>query len=231
MDRKYIYKYPHPAVAVDCVVFGIVSNCVEILLIQRKSEPFKYHWALPGGFVNIDEDIEDAARRELFEETNIYADFLEQIGAFGKPDRDPRERVISIAFYTMIRTNGMKIRAGSDAADYQWFYIRNLPPLAFDHSDIIGHALDILRKKVETEPFGIELMPEKFRLSQLQNVYEDILNKPIDKRNFRKKLFTQQVVIPVGEIEQINKNKPAQLYRFNIEKYIELKKKRINLIG
>ncbi|MGC8828727.1 MAG: NUDIX hydrolase [Verrucomicrobiia bacterium] len=227
----YTYKYPRPAVAVDCVVFGLVLDCVEILLIQRKAEPFKYNWALPGGFLNIDEDLETAARRELFEETNIRAEFLEQIGAFGKPNRDPRDRVISIAYYTMIKPDGLKIKAGSDAMDYQWFYIRNLPPLAFDHKEIIEKALNILRKKVETEPFGIELLPYKFKLSQLQNLYEDILNTRIDKRNFRKKLFKHQVVIPAGELSQRSKCRPAQLYRFDFEKYMELKIKGINLIG
>lgn len=230
MDKKYYtYKYPHPAVTVDCVVFGVVSSCLEILLIQRNNEPFKYQWALPGGFVNIDEDLEDAARREIFEEIGLQPPFLEQIGAFGRPDRDPRERVISVAYYTMVKTDKLNLTAGSDALDYQWFYIRNLPPLAFDHSEIIQRAIDLLAKKVRHEPFGLELLPSKFKLSLLQNIYQDVLNKPLDKRNFRKKLMELKLVIPLNEFDKTSKNRPARLYEFDIEKYAELKSKGVNL--
>jgi 8-oxo-dGTP diphosphatase len=227
--QYYIYKYPHPAVAVDCVVFGVVSSCLEILLIQRRNEPYKDSWALPGGFLGIDESLEEAVIRELSEEINYRPEYLYQIGAFGDPDRDPRERVISIAYYTFLQIEKACLVANSDAAKLEWFYIRNLPNLAFDHLKIVNAALEILQKKVKCEPFGYGLLPSKFRLSLLQSIYEDIIGEPLDKRNFRKKLLKYGLVKPLNEFEKIHPHRPARLYEFNYENYIKYKEKGIDL--
>jgi 8-oxo-dGTP diphosphatase len=200
------------------------------LLIQRKNEPFIYQWALPGGFVGIDESLEDAARRELKEEAGFESEYLEQIGAFGNPHRDPRERVISIAYYTFVKTDKIILNAGSDAINYQWFYIRNLPTLAFDHNQIIDCLVKKLTEKIKHSPFGIELLPEKFKLSTLQNIYEDILGNNLDKRNFRKKLFHYKLIIPLNEFETNCKSRPSRLYKFNVENYLMLKSKNIGLL-
>lgn len=227
--QYYVYKYPHPAVAVDCVVFGVVSSLLQILLIQRKNEPFKDQWALPGGFIEITESLEDAVRRELFEEINFVPEYLEQIGAFGDPERDPRERVISVAYITFLNVEKATLAPNSDASRLEWFYVRNLPPLAFDHQKIVSAALTILKKKIKCEPFGYELMPRKFKLSVLQSVYEDITGKKLDKRNFRKKLFKYGLVKPLNEFDKSCMSRPARLYEFDYENYLKFKETGIDL--
>lgn len=227
--QYYVYKYPHPAVAVDCVVFGVVSSSLEVLLIQRKNEPFRDCWALPGGFVGIDEPLEEAVRRELAEEINFRPEYLYQIGAFGDPQRDPRERVISIAYYTFLQVEKTSMVANSDAARLEWFYVKNLPPLAFDHSKIMNAALSILQRKVKCEPFGYELMPPKFKLSLLQSIYEDIIGKQLDKRNFRKKILKYGLVKPLNEFDTTQPTRPARLYEFNYENYLKYKEIGIDL--
>ncbi|HON08737.1 MAG TPA: NUDIX domain-containing protein [Verrucomicrobiota bacterium] len=230
MGQKYYkYKYPHPAVTVDCAVMGIISNHLHVALIQRKNEPFKNQWALPGGFVGIEEALEDAVKRELKEELTIELKHLEQIGAFGNPNRDPRERVISVAYYSLIKTNDLLLQANDDALNYQWFYIRDLPTLAFDHTQIIDCLLKRLNEKIKCSPFGIELLPEKFKLSSLQNIYEDILGRGIDKSNFRKKLSQYKLLIPLEELEKNCANRPSRLYKFNVENYLKLSTKDISL--
>lgn len=230
MGQKYYkYKYPHPAVTVDCATLGIISDHLQVALIQRKNEPFKNQWALPGGFVGIEESLEDAVKRELKEELAIELEHLEQIGAFGNPNRDPRERVISVAYYSPVKTDDLLLHAGDDALNYQWFYIKNLPTLAFDHSQIIDCLLKRLNEKIKCSPFGIELLPEKFKLSWLQNIYEDILGKNIDKSNFRKKLSHYKLLIPSDEYEENCVNRPDLLYKFNVENYLKLSTKDISL--
>lgn len=223
MSEVYKYKYPHPAVAVDCVVFGIGHNWLEVLLIKRMAEPFKDYWALPGGFVKIDEDLDDAARRELKEETNIEPALLEQLYTFGRPERDPRERVITVVYYTVVLSTEHQPRQGSDAKLAMWHSINNLPSLAFDHSLIINHALSALRRRIKCEPFGMELLPNKFTLSALQRIYEIILNKQLDKRNFRKALLKIGIIKATDEFERNCNHRPARLYSFDDKKYLYYK--------
>jgi 8-oxo-dGTP diphosphatase len=225
---SYTYEHPHPAVTVDCVVFGHDESDLKMLLIQRGVAPFKGRWALPGGFVRLDEALEDAARRELREETGLDDLFLEQLYTFGEPRRDPRERVISVAYYALVTLAGHPVQASSDAANVAWFSISDLPPLAFDHDGIATIALRRLQAKVRYEPIGFELLPAKFTLSQLQRLYETILEQPLDKRNFRKKILAMGLLADTGEIEQDVAHRAARLYRFDERRYRQLKKAGFN---
>jgi 8-oxo-dGTP diphosphatase len=206
--------YPRPSVTVDLVIFTIAENDLKVLLIRRGGEPFKGRWALPGGFVEIDESLEDAAARELEEEVGVRNVYLEQLYTFGDPDRDPRGRVISVAYFALVDAEHQKIAAASDAADAAWHSVFKPPALAFDHGKILDYAVWRLRNKIEWTTVGYELLPRKFTLSELQRVYEIILQKPVDKRNFRKKILAQ------GEIRELNEtradvaHRPAKLYSF-----------------
>src|SRR5437016_9591348 len=162
------YQYPRAALTVDCVVFGYDAGELKVLLIQRALEPFKGKWALPGGFVHVDETIDEAARRELAEEAGLKDVFLEQLYSFGALDRDPRERVVSVAYYSLVKLAAHDTKAATDAADACWFPISKAPKLAFDHADILATALARLKGKVRYQPIGFELLPPKFTLSQLQ---------------------------------------------------------------
>jgi 8-oxo-dGTP diphosphatase len=223
---SHTYEYPRPAVAVDCVVFGLDldEDALEILLIQRSNEPFAHAWALPGGFMQMDETAGDAARRELEEETGVTDVYLEQLFTFTDVDRDPRGRVVSIAYYALAKLSDHRIRAATDAESAGWFGIHELPRLAFDHQVIIDTAIERLRGKVRYAPIGFELLPQKFTLSQLQRLYEVILEKPLDKRNFRKKLLAMDLLIDTGEQEQGVAHRAARLYRFDRRKYQKLAK-------
>lgn len=224
----FTYKYPHPAVTVDCVVFGFDDADLKLLLIQRKLEPFKGRWALPGGFVRVDEDLETAARRELADETGITSLYLEQLYSFGDPKRDPRERVISIAHYALVKLADHQLRAASDAAEVAWFPVAELPKLAFDHEKIAETALRRLKAKVRYEPIGFELLPEKFTLGELQRLYEAVLEQTVDKRNFRKKILGTELLDPLDEYQQDVAHRAAQYYRFNHQRYEQLKKRGFN---
>jgi 8-oxo-dGTP diphosphatase len=224
----YTYNYPHPAVTVDCVIFGLGEQELEVLLIQRKAEPFRDSWALPGGFVHIDESLEDAARRELKEETGVENVFLEQLFTYGEPARDPRERVISVAYYVLVKPSDFKLRAESDASDARWFPLKSLPPLAFDHASILASGLQRLKGKVRYEPIGFELLPARFKLPQLQKMYEIILEQPVDKRNFRKKILGTNLLVQLDEFDTSEQRRPARLYRFDRKKYLQLKQKGFN---
>src|SRR5438132_3935990 len=182
----HTYQYPRAALTVDCVVFGFDEGELKVLLIQRALVPFKGKWALPGGFVRVDETLDEAARRELAEEAGLKDVFLEQLYSFGALDRDPRERIVSVAFYALVRLSDHRAKAATDAANAQWFPISKLPKLAFDHADILRTALARLQGKVRYQPIGFELLPQKFTLSQLQHLYEAVLETQLDKRNFRK---------------------------------------------
>ena len=186
---NYSYKYPHPAVTTDSVVFGFDGKDLHLLLIERGIEPFKGDWALPGGFIKMDETAEEGARRELFEETNVKDLFLEQFRTFSKIDRDPRERVITIAFYALVRKGDYEVIAGDDAARAHWFIIDELPPLAFDHSEIIDAAREAIKKRLRLEPIAFKLLDEKFSLTELQRLYELINGRSYDRRNFQKKML------------------------------------------
>jgi 8-oxo-dGTP diphosphatase len=224
----YSYDYPRAALTVDCVVFGFDETELKVLLIQRGLPPFKGKWALPGGFVRVDETIDEAARRELSEETGLTNVFLEQLYTFGTLKRDPRERVVSVAYYALVKLSEHPATGATDASDAAWFPVAKPPALAFDHSDILETALDRLRGKVRYEPIGFELLPEKFTLSQLQHLYEAVLNTELDKRNFRKKILSMGLLISLKEQARTGAHRPAQLFRFDIRKYAALKRRGFN---
>lgn len=216
---SYEYEYPRAALTVDCVIFGLDRDELKVMLIQRDLGPFEGQWALPGGFVHVDETLEQAARRELSEETGIREVFLEQLYTFGAIDRDPRERVVSVAYYALVNLEGHVIKASTDARDAAWFPITDMPALAFDHEKIFDVALQRLKGKISYQPIGFELLPKKFALSQLQRVYELILEKPLDKRNFRKKILKMGILRELDEIQQDVAHRAARLYSFDEKKY------------
>lgn len=212
------YQYPRPALAVDCVVFGLDDD-LQVLLVQRDLEPYVGRWALPGGFVRVDETLEDAARRELREETGLDRLWLEQLYTFGALDRDPRERVVSVAWYALVKLADHRVQASTDARDAAWFGVSDLPTLAFDHGHIVEVALERLKSKVRYQPIGFELLPPKFTLSQLQKLYEVVLQAPIDKRNFRRKVLSMDLLIELDEVQKDVAHRAARLYRFDRKKY------------
>lgn len=225
---EYTYEFQRPSLTVDCVVFGLDDEDLKVILIQRKLDPLKGKWAIPGGFVHIDETLEDAATRELKEETGIENVFLEQLYTFGSVDRDPRERVVSVAYYALVNLRDHKIKATTDASDAAWFEVDDIPDMPFDHNEIFEIALKRLKGKVVYEPIGFELLPEKFTLTQLQRMYEKILEKKIDKRNFRKKILSMELLKELDEVEVDVAHRAARLYKFDEKKYEELKKKGFN---
>lgn len=224
----YQYDYPRPAVAVDCVVFGFDESDLKVMLIQRKLPPFQGQWALPGGFVKLDESLDQAAKRELREETGLSDVFLEQLYTYGAVDRDPRERVISVAYFALVKMAGTLIQADTDAQSAAWFAVDDTPSLAFDHAVILETAVQRLRAKVRYQPVGFELLPRKFKLSQLQHLYEVVLEKSLDKRNFRKKVLKMGLLEELDEIEKDVSHRAARLYRFDRRKYQELEKAGFN---
>lgn len=209
----YSYDYPHPAVTVDVVIFTVEEGDLKVLLVRRGQEPFKGEWALPGGFIRLDESLRRAAWRELSEETGVSAGFLEQIGAFGRPDRDPRERVISVAYFALMSAASLQIRAASDAKEARLFSLQALPELAFDHPRILGYARDRLRGKSDAPSVLLRLMPPVFTLTELQQVFELALGEPLDKRNFRKRAKLIDLIEPTGETRRDGPHRPARLYR------------------
>lgn len=217
---SHTYAYPRPALTVDCVVFGLAdgSNDLQILLIQRALEPFAGQWALPGGYVEMDEDLETAAARELREETGARVDYLEQLYTFGKPGRDPRGRTVSVAYYGLVRSKDHALQGGSDASRAVWVSVSRARDLAFDHDDIVYTALQRLRGKIVYEPIGFNLLPRKFTLGQLQALYETILDRALDRRNFRKKLLGMGILVEAGKQTGVP-NRPATLYRFDKKAY------------
>ena len=221
---SYTYRYARPALSVDCVVFGLQEERLSVLLIQRAGSPFQGAWALPGGFLEIDETIEEAARRELREETGLTDLYLEQLYTFGALDRDPRERVVSVAYYGLVRQIEHHPQAASDAREVAWHLISELPELAFDHSAIFQMAYQRLEAKVHYQPIGFELLPKKFTLTQLQSLYETILGLKLDKRNFRKKILQMDLLVPLKDFST-GPHRSARLYRFNRRRYQTLTKK------
>ena len=209
----YSYDHPHPAVTVDVVVLTISGGRLAAVLIQRAEWPHEGKWALPGGFVGIDESLKRAAWRELREETGLSAAYLEQLGAFGRPDRDPRERVITVVYIALAPADRLQLQAGSDAKDARLFYVDELPELAFDHARIIGHAIDRVRERLDTAGIARRLMPKRFTLPELQLACEAVWGTPVDKRNFRKKLAALELVEPTGELRQGGAHRPAKLFR------------------
>lgn len=222
---NYTYQYARAALTVDCVIFGFDGERLQLLFIQRALPPFQGSWALPGGFVHLDESLDEAAQRELREETGLENVFLEQLYTFGQLQRDPRERVVSVAYFALVNCFSHTLLAATDAADAQWFAMPTLPVLAFDHAHIVDVALARLRGKLRYEPIGFELLPKKFRLSQLQALYEAVLGQALDKRNFRKKVLGYNLLTPLDETQRDGAHRPAQLFSFDTQRYQELKNK------
>ncbi len=231
-NGPYTYEYPRPSVTTDCVVFGYDGNeGLRILLIERGIEPFKGKWALPGGFMKMNETLEQCARRELQEETGLQLEYLEQFCAFSGIERDPRGRVVTIAFLALVKTQD--VVGGDDAARAKWFSLSELPPLAFDHEEIYKMALKNLRERIYFEPVGFDLLPREFTMPELQHLYEEILGTTFDRRNFYKKMTTLDIVTEVhneedGSVESVpRKNSVGRSpfkYIFNKKRYEELKK-------
>ena len=224
----HAYEYPRAALTVDCVVFGVDEEDLKVMLIQRDLPPFEGKWALPGGFVHVDETLDEAARRELEEETALHKVFLEQLFTFGAVHRDPRERVVSVAYYALVKLSDHRVHAATDARDAAWFGVHDVPSLAFDHTDILQMALERLRGKLRYQPVGFELLPKKFTLSQLQHLYELVLERELDKRNFRKRVLAMDLLIETDEVEQDVAHRAARLYRFDERKYRRLAKAGFN---
>ena len=221
-------QYQGPSLATDIVVFAIDKADLKVMLVRRGIEPFQNQWALPGGFVRIDESVASCAKRELEEETGLRNVFLEQLFTFGDTDRDPRGRVVSVAYFALVNVAGRSFAAGTDARQAAWFAVDESPPLAFDHGKILSAASQRLRNKVRYQPVGFELLPEKFPLRSLQNLYEIVLGRRLDKRNFRKKIQSYDFVVAVDEREKNVSHRAAQLFRFDKKKYDRWTKKGLN---
>lgn len=207
-------EYQKPSVTTDILIFTIRNLQLNVLLVKRNIEPFKNMWAIPGGFVNINESLEQAAMRELVEETNVTPDYLEQLYTFGDLNRDPRGRVITVAYFALIKSDKIELKASTDVSNAEWLNINNLPELAFDHEKILEYAIKRLRWKFEYTTIAFSMLPERFTLSDLQKTYEIIFDKPFDKRNFRKKIFALNLVKPTKEIEKNVQHRPSKLYEF-----------------
>ena len=226
-ENKYCYRYPHPAVTTDCVIFGFDGEHLQVLLIERGIEPYKGKWAFPGGFLKMDETAEEGARRELKEETGLDGAYMEQFHTFSAPERDPRERVITIAYYALVKIQ--EVKGGDDAASARWFPLDDIPSLAFDHDYILRMATQRLREQIHFQPIGFELLPEKFTLKELQLLYEAILGINFDRRNFSKKMMHLEILTDLEETVWPTPKREAKLYKFNAEKYEELKRKGFQL--
>jgi 8-oxo-dGTP diphosphatase len=216
---KSQYEFPRPALAADCVIFGFDGGELKLLLIEREKEPFKHQWALPGGFVFMDETIEGCAKRILLEKTGLKNVFIEQLYTFSDIDRDPRERIVSVSYFALVNRHQYQLIAGRDTIKAEWFELSRLPKLAFDHAKIVKTAISRLKGKVSYQPIGFELLDEKFTLSQLQILYESILGIAIDKRNFRKKILGMDLLIALDEKEKNVARKAARFYKFDNKAY------------
>jgi len=245
----YTYEYPRPALTADAVVISFNGKSLEILLIQRGIEPYKGCWALPGGFMKMDETIEQCTERELEEETSLKGVYLKQFGCFSTVDRDPRGRVVTVASYALVRKSAVK--GGDDAMDARWFEMEMLPDLAFDHHIIIDKAMERLKEDIHFRPVGFQLLEETFTMPELQHIYEAILNKSFDRRNFAKKMLSTQIVMDAQMVvEELaapccckpeeeestmgklsftklpgteSKPRPRRLFRFSVKNYSSLK--------
>lgn len=213
-------------VAVDVVIFGVRGDHLEVLLVTRGVPPFEGKLALPGGFLRADESLEEAAQRELYEETGVRKVFLEQLYSFGDPKRDPRGRVVTVAYYALVASDTLSLVAGADAAEARWLRVSEAADLAFDHERMLEYAVERLRNKLEYTTVGFQLLPQKFTLGELQRVYEAILGKRLDKRNFRRKIALLGILKPLRERKWTGR-KPAQLFQFAAARFEKLKDKGI----
>lgn len=213
-------------VSVDAVVFGYESkHNLSVLLIRRGIAPFKGEWALPGGLVGDNESLEAAVERELEEETGVSINYLEQLYTFGAPNRDPRNRVLSVSYFGLVKPKHFNITANTDAADVQWFDLKALPKLAFDHKTILEVAQQRLKSKLRYAPIGFDLLNDEFPFSDLEHLYMTILDQDIDRRNFRKKMLSFGIIEATTKIEKIGSGRPAKLFKFNKDKFKALEEK------
>lgn len=208
------------------MIFTVRNGSLQVLLVKRGVPPFEGQHAIPGGFIREGEAIDEAALRELYEETGVRNVFLEQLYTFGNPRRDPRGRVITVSYYALIASGELSLVAGADAAEAEWFPMTELPTLAFDHRSILDYALQRLRNKLEYTTVGFQLLPQKFTLRELQAVYEAILGRQLDKRNFRRKVALLGILKPRREWRRTGR-KPAQLFHFSAARFEKLKDKGI----
>ncbi len=204
-------EFEKPSVTVDIVVFTIKEKELKVLLVKRKIEPFKDRWAIPGGFVRINESLEEAAKRELEEETGVKDVYLEQLYTFGDPKRDPRGRVITVAYMALVNSENIKLHATADVSEAQWFTFMKMPVVAFDHKKILEYAFRRLRWKFEYTTVAFSLLPKRFTITQLQNIYQIVFNKKFDKRNFRKKILSLNI-IKEECIRQDVSHRPPMMY-------------------
>ena len=209
---QYCYDHPRPAVTTDICLFTVVEDDLKILLIRRGLEPFRGSWALPGGFLQETETLDQCAARELAEETGVRGAHLEAFATFSAPDRDPRFRVITAAYFALVPAQAHALASGSDAAEARWHSMAKLPKLAFDHRDIIRAAREALIARLDREPLALALLPARFTLTQVQKVYEAVEGQPLDKRNFRRSFLSREWIVETGEFER-GRQRPAMLYQ------------------
>jgi 8-oxo-dGTP diphosphatase len=218
-------QYHYPAITTDVIIFALRESGLYVLLVRRKHPPFAGRWAIPGGFVGQDESLEAAARRELKEETGVRDLYLEQLYTFGDPKRDPRGRVITVAYLALIPAP-LAAQAGRDAREARWWPVDKLPALAFDHAQVLKYALQRLRYKLEYTAAGFQMLPPSFTLTEIQKAYETILGEPLDKRNFRRRILDGDIIEETGE-STVSRGRPAKLYRFRADAVAEVKARRL----
>lgn len=214
MRKRYTYEFPRPMVTVDTVVFSPGENGLDVLLIKRKNPPFRGRWALPGGFVEIDEPLEEAAARELAEETGLHGVQLEQVHTFGEPGRDPRGRSISVVYMALVDQGRCVLKASDDAVAHAWLPVTGLPRLAFDHNRIVGYALERLRISLRHGGVGAQILPKTFTLTELRRLYETILGKDVKPGAFRRRMETGGILEPAGDEDTGGRGTRGRRYRF-----------------
>lgn len=222
-QKKYTYEYPRPAVSVDCVIFGFEKNQLKLLLTKRAIEPYLGKWAFPGGFIQEDETADECALRKLSEEAGLSNIFLEQLYTFSELNRDPRGRVISVAYFALVKPTEYTLEAGLDIDAVQWFNLKEVADLAFDHQQILSVAVERLKGKIRYQPIGFELLPTQFTLPELHNLYETVLQRSIDRGNFRKKMLSMGLLMDHSDMQKDRHARAAKIYSFDKVKYEQLK--------
>lgn len=223
--EQFQYEYPRPGVTTDCVIFGFDNAELKVLLIERGIEPYQGKWALPGGFLDMEETADDCALRILKKETGLEHIFMEQLYTFSSIDRDPRYRVISIGYYALVKMTDFSPKIGTDTSAVKWFTLPEIPELAFDHQQIVDIAFERIKGKIKYQPIGFELLPERFTMPELHQLYEIILGTELDRRNFRKKMLSFDLLIDQNEYVKGAANRAPKIYSFDKERYEELSKK------
>lgn len=220
----YTYEYPHYALTADIVVFTIREAALKILLIKRKEAPFKSRWALPGGFLQPSETLEECAQRELEEETGVSGFYLEQLETFSAVNRDPRERVITVAYFALVSSESLELNASTDAEDAAWMDVSDMPNIAFDHEGIVHRAIERLRAKFDYTTLAYQFLPKRFTMKELREVYEAVLDESIERRNFAKKMLQSGDLIETDEQRLEGAHRPATVYRLKRPKEVRTTK-------